>query len=124
MKSIGRWVVAAALSAVAMCASAGDSKEAQPGAQDRQQMREQCRENPQACRERMQQRMQEWFKKVDKDGYGSISREETQANAPRVAKNFDAIDANHDGKVTVEELRAHHKAMREQHRESMGQEKQ
>jgi Ca2+-binding EF-hand superfamily protein len=124
MKRFGGWVLGMALSAAAMCASADGGKEVQPGAQDRQQMREQCRQNPQACRERMQERMQEWFKKVDKDGDGSISREEAQANAPRLAKNFDAVDANHDGKVTPEELRAHHKAMREQRREGMGQEKQ
>jgi Ca2+-binding EF-hand superfamily protein len=36
-----------------------------------------------------------------------LSKEEAQAaNMPHIVKNFDAIDANKDGKVTPEELRA------------------
>ena len=120
MKSIGRLVLTAALVGTAVAASAGNGNEGQPGAQNREQMREQCKADPQECRERMQQRVHDWFKKVDKDGDGSISREEAQANAPRLAKNFDAVDANHDGKVTMEELRAYHQAMREQHRAEHG----
>jgi len=36
-----------------------------------------------------------------------LSRDEA-ASLPRISKNFDAIDANHDGLVTFEELRAFH----------------
>lgn len=43
------------------------------------------------------------FKKADKDGDGSLTREEAKA-LPRVSKNFDAIDADHDGTVTEEEI--------------------
>jgi Ca2+-binding EF-hand superfamily protein len=47
------------------------------------------------------------FKAADKDGDGTLSKEEAQAaKMPHIVKNFDAIDANKDGKVTPEELRA------------------
>src|SRR5438045_9442108 len=103
MKSIGRWVLTLAFAGMAVSASAADGNEGFPGAQNRQQMREKCKENPQPCRERMQQHMQERFKNADKDGDGSLSREEAHANTPRLAKQFDAIDTNHDGKVRSEE---------------------
>ncbi len=47
------------------------------------------------------------LKKLDKDGDGRISREEAKA-APRLYEHFDAIDANKDGYLTVEELKAAH----------------
>ena len=47
------------------------------------------------------------FKKLDTDGDGRISRAEAQA-APRLAANFDAIDANHDGFITPDEMKAAH----------------
>jgi len=47
------------------------------------------------------------LKKLDTDGDGRISRAEAQA-APRLAANFDAIDANKDGFITMEELAAAH----------------
>jgi Ca2+-binding EF-hand superfamily protein len=57
-------------------------------------------------RAKMQQRMQENFKKADKDGDGALSRAEVDAGMPRMAKDFDAIDANKDGKITQDEMRA------------------
>jgi Ca2+-binding EF-hand superfamily protein len=48
-----------------------------------------------------------FFKKLDTDGDGRISRAEAQA-APRLAERFDAIDANKDGYITKEELQAAH----------------
>ncbi len=53
-------------------------------------------------------RMQEHFKAADKDSDGKISRAEADASLPRVAKNFDALDANKDGFVTTDEMRAAH----------------
>jgi Ca2+-binding EF-hand superfamily protein len=47
------------------------------------------------------------FKKLDTDGDGRISRAEAQA-APRLAEHFDAIDANKDGFITMEEMKAAH----------------
>jgi Ca2+-binding EF-hand superfamily protein len=47
------------------------------------------------------------FKAADKDGDGALSKEEAQAaKMPHIVKNFDAIDANKDGKVTPDELHA------------------
>lgn len=57
-------------------------------------------------RAKMQQRMQENFKKADKDGDGALSRAEVDAGMPRMAKDFDAIDTNKDGKITQDEMRA------------------
>jgi EF hand/EF-hand domain pair len=49
------------------------------------------------------QKGKEAFKKADKDHDGTLDREEAQA-MPNVAKNFDAIDANKDGKVSYKEV--------------------
>jgi len=53
----------------------------------------------------------EGWKQWDANGDGRLSREEV-ATAPRLSQQFDAIDANHDGFVTVEELQAAHAAYR------------
>ena len=51
-------------------------------------------------------------KNWDKNGDGSVSKDEWVA-AGRPAERFDAVDANHDGKVTAEELAAAMAAMRQ-----------
>ena len=48
-----------------------------------------------------------FLKKLDTDGDGRISRPEAQA-APRLAAHFDEIDADRDGFLTHDELRAAH----------------
>ncbi len=58
-------------------------------------------------REQFHQRAQERFRQADKNGDGALSRAEAEAGMPRLAKDFDASDANKDGKVTQEELRAY-----------------
>jgi EF hand domain-containing protein len=59
----------------------------------------------------------ERLKAADTNGDGMISRAEASA-LPMIAKHFDEIDANHDGQVTTDELRAFH----EQRRASMAAE--
>ena len=119
MKTTNRWVVAALCIASAMpllCSAADEAGQAPAGGPGAQ-MREHCKADPEKCKERMQQmkaKADAWWKKVDTDGDGRISRDEASANAPHVAKNFDKIDSDHDGTVSREELRA---AMRERHRE-------
>jgi len=51
-----------------------------------------------------------FFKKLDADGDGRLSRAEAQA-APGLAGHFDEIDANKDGFITPDELKAarHHR---------------
>jgi hypothetical protein len=61
------------------------------------------------------QRRAEHLKKMDADGDGRISRAEAQANAPRLFSHFDEIDANKDGFVTPDEMRAAHAAHRGHH---------
>jgi Ca2+-binding EF-hand superfamily protein len=45
------------------------------------------------------------FKAADKDGDGTLDKEEAKA-MPRVAKNFDKIDADKDGTVDLKEIAA------------------
>jgi Ca2+-binding EF-hand superfamily protein len=52
------------------------------------------------------------IKQWDKDGDGAISKEEW-IGAGRPAERFDLVDANKDGKITVEELTAAMKAMQQ-----------
>ena len=51
------------------------------------------------------------FKKADKDNDGTLDRNEAKA-MPRVSKNFDAIDVDKDGTVSLEEV---HTFMRSRH---------
>ncbi|MEO5695017.1 MAG: hypothetical protein ABIQ72_17920 [Usitatibacter sp.] len=51
----------------------------------------------------------ERLKSADTNGDGLISRAEAAA-LPRLARNFDQIDANKDGQLSAEEMRAFHKA--------------
>jgi len=51
------------------------------------------------------------FEKSDKDGDGTLDKEEAKA-MPRVAKNFDAIDADKDGTVSLDEIQAYMKSQR------------
>jgi len=56
----------------------------------------------------------ERLRAADTNADGMISRQEA-ASLPRILKNFDAIDANRDGQITAEELRAFHQAQRAEH---------
>jgi Ca2+-binding EF-hand superfamily protein len=52
------------------------------------------------------QKMQQRLKAADKDQDGKISKAEADASLPRLAKNFPTIDANNDGFITRDEMRA------------------
>jgi len=53
-----------------------------------------------------QDRFEQYFRRADSDGDGRLSRDEAKRGLPRVAAKFDAIDTNHDGFVSLEEMRA------------------
>ncbi len=59
----------------------------------------------------------ERFTAADKDNDGSLTREEAKA-MPRVAQNFDAIDADKSGTVTEKEIHDYMKAHRQEHRKN------
>jgi len=75
-----------------------------------EERREQCKADPEKCRAEAQARSRERFRKADTNGDGRISREEAQKGMPQLARDFDRIDANKDGMVTMEELEAARKA--------------
>lgn len=52
------------------------------------------------------------FRAADLDGNGVLSREEAERGMPEFASQFELIDANHDGRVSPEEVRAHRKRRR------------
>lgn len=45
------------------------------------------------------------FKAADKDGDGKLTLAEAQAGMPRVAKNFDKLDADKKGYLTLDQLK-------------------
>lgn len=52
-------------------------------------------------------RFDEQFKAADTDGDGALSRPEAErANMSRVVQNFERLDADKNGKVTRDEMRA------------------
>jgi EF hand domain-containing protein len=72
---------------------------------------------PKKSKEDMQAAMAKWeaqFKAADKNGDGGLSKDElNQAKGfPHIKQNFDAMDTNKDGKVTIEEHHAWEKANR------------
>lgn len=67
--------------------------------------------------ERMRKMFEERFKKADRDGDGALSRVEAKDGMPMLERDFDRIDANSDGKITLEELRTAMEKRRERMRE-------
>jgi Ca2+-binding EF-hand superfamily protein len=56
------------------------------------------------------------FKGMDDDGNGAISRAELGDKVPRWVENFAVIDADANGEVSADELKAHRQKMRAEHR--------
>lgn len=71
-----------------------------------QARREQCKADPEKCRAEIRARTEQRFRKGDANGDGRLTREEARQGMPAVARRFDAIDANEDGVVTLDELAA------------------
>lgn len=64
-------------------------------------------------RQLMRQKIQERLQRVDTDHDNSISRAEAEENMPGLARHFDEIDTNHDGIITIEEMKAVYEKKRE-----------
>jgi Ca2+-binding EF-hand superfamily protein len=56
-------------------------------------------------REQARQAMMDKLKAADTNGDGYIDRAEADASLPRVAKGFDQLDADQDGKLSPDELK-------------------
>lgn len=84
--------------------------------------REELKQNAQGMRDEMHDRMEQKFKSADVNGDGQLSAEEAKG-MPRIANDFAAIDANHDGLVSRDELRARGKEMHKEHKDKMHDDK-
>ncbi|WP_454832813.1 hypothetical protein [Pseudoxanthomonas wuyuanensis] len=74
-----------------------------------------------ACAQRtlsdeQKQALQDRLKAADANDDGLIDRAEAEAKLPRLAKHFDKLDANSDGKLSPEEMRAMATQMAERRR--------
>jgi hypothetical protein len=56
----------------------------------------------------MKVRGEERWKAADTNGDGALDLAEAQTGMPRLAEKFSSVDADNDGKVTREEIRAKH----------------
>jgi Ca2+-binding EF-hand superfamily protein len=56
------------------------------------------------------------FNKADADGNGTLSRAEVEKSMPRLALKFDRIDANKDGQLSRDEMKAARKMHKHAHR--------
>lgn len=75
-----------------------------------EQRRAQCQADPAQCRQERAALADERFRKSDADGNGMLSRAEAEKGMPRLARQFDVVDANRDGQLSREEMRAARKA--------------
>jgi hypothetical protein len=55
----------------------------------------------------MQAELKKRFAAADGNADGRLTREEAQGKMPRVSQHFDAIDATHQGFVTLADIQAH-----------------
>jgi Ca2+-binding EF-hand superfamily protein len=52
------------------------------------------------------QLLEQRFKAANRTGDGKLTREEASAGMPKVARNFDKIDKDHKGYLTLEDIKA------------------
>ena len=63
-------------------------------------------QTPTANQQKQIKEAEERFSAADKNADGKLTLAEAQAGMPRIASNFKKIDANNDGFVTIEEIKA------------------
>lgn len=59
-----------------------------------------------ARQEKMRAELQKRFKAADANADGRLSRDEAKAGMPRIYRNFDAIDADKTGSISLEQIAA------------------
>lgn len=91
------------------------------GNKDGQISKEEMAAARKAHQQERKQKAEERYSKADIDKDGAISREEAGKGLPKLAKNFDAIDANKDGKASKEEIKTYHQARMQKMREKKGE---
>jgi hypothetical protein len=110
--------LAGLISLVMIAGSAFAEEEGGPSAERREHMRKMCHDNPEQCKAMMKERADKWWTKVDTNKDGMVSRDEANANAPRLARDFDKVDADGNGQVTRQELEAAGKQKRAERAQS------
>jgi hypothetical protein len=54
----------------------------------------------------MKQRFEAAWKRADMDGDGALSKGEAAQGMPRIARHFDQVDSDRDGRITLAEMDA------------------
>jgi Ca2+-binding EF-hand superfamily protein len=66
----------------------------------------QCAQDPEGCQGQMKQRFEAAWKQADIDSDGALSKAEAEQGMSRLARHFDQIDTDRDGKITLAETDA------------------
>ena len=94
--AIAVWAADEDVKADPKAAESSQSRAGDPNAKDEMN-------NPSKDQRVMQEKGDAAFKKADRDNDGTLDRKEAKA-MPRVAKNFNAIDTDSDGTVSLDEV--------------------
>lgn len=64
-------------------------------------------------RQLMREKIQERFERADSDNDNSLTPTEATLSMPGLARHFDTVDTNHDGLITLDEMKAVYEKKRE-----------
>ena len=100
-----------ATASIAQNVTAGDKSNEQPGsvAKDQKEMTNPPKGDSMTTDKSKHDKGDAAFRKADKDNDGTLDKAEAKA-MPRVSRNFDAIDTDKDGTVSMEEVHTYMKA--------------
>lgn len=100
-----------ATASIAQNVTAGDKSNEQPGsvAKDQKEMTNPPKGDSMKTDKSKHDKGDAAFRKADKDNDGTLDKAEAKA-MPRVSRNFDAIDTDKDGTVSMEEVHTYMKA--------------
>ena len=100
-----------ASASIAQNVTAGDKSAEQPGSmtKDQKEMTNPPKSDSTATNKSKHDKGDAAFAKADKDNDGTLDKAEAKA-MPRVSRNFDAIDTDKDGTVSLEEVHTYMKA--------------